>query len=339
MYRVGASATVFVPLAMLLLLLTPAPAGAWWSGGHRVIANIAYDQLDQDSRAEIVRILRKHLRFAEEFASRMPDEIRNGNLADQDRWIFLQGSLWPDLIRGKSKDFDRPTWHYIDLPYFLNEEDREALAKVEDIFPKLELPAGLAGDYPQGLNVIQALKFCSARLADHKTPDATKAVYVCWLLHLTGDLHQPLHSTGLYSRGRFFASGGDQGGNRIPTKQRRNLHMVWDSLLGDEMPLNEVRKRAQEITSDPDLKKAGEQAAASLQFDHWAQESHRICKEFVHCKQILDEVRAKEGDPNQKLTPIDLPESYLKEAGAVARRRAAQSGYRLAALLKKCLMN
>ena len=106
----------FLALALVALLpLAPSNVGAWSAGGHRIIANIAYDRLDVKTRNKIVQILRKHPRFQQEFAKRKPAWIRNAPAADQDRWIFLQASIWPDLIRCKSP-LDNPTWHYIKLP-------------------------------------------------------------------------------------------------------------------------------------------------------------------------------------------------------------------------------
>ncbi len=100
--------------------------------------------------------------------------------------------------------------------------------------------------------------------------------------------------------------------------------------------MNEVRKRAQEITSDADLKKAGEDAARSLKFEDWVQEGVAICKSDVYAKSILDAVVQSDAAPARKLAVMDLPTDYLKTAGKIARRRAVQAGYRLTALLKQC---
>ncbi len=60
-----------------------------------------------------------------------------------------------------------------------------------------------------------------------------------FLLHLAGDIHQPLHCASLYSKHLFQGSikNGDKGGNFIHihdpiTKQKSNLHAFWDSCLG-----------------------------------------------------------------------------------------------------------
>jgi hypothetical protein len=47
--------------------------------GHKVVTEIAWRQLDDETRAEIVRTLRRHPRFDEDFAKMAPTE------GDQDR--------------------------------------------------------------------------------------------------------------------------------------------------------------------------------------------------------------------------------------------------------------
>lgn len=65
--------------------------------------------------------------------------------------------------------------------------------------------------------------------------------------------HQPCHAGSLYMEKVFLEEDGDRGANRILTKQRRNMHALWDQLLGDEFTLNGTRKRIVEITGDADL--------------------------------------------------------------------------------------
>lgn len=54
-------------------------------------------------------------------------------------------------------------------------------------------------------------------------------VYVLpWLLHLIGDIHQPLHAMQRFDRLR---PNGDRGGNEIELRTG-NLHAYWDSRIG-----------------------------------------------------------------------------------------------------------
>lgn len=52
-----------------------------------------------------------------------------------------------------------------------------------------------------------------------------------FLIHYTGDVHQPLHAT---ARVNHDYTRGDFGGNAVPlpdTSGAKNLHSVWDSVI------------------------------------------------------------------------------------------------------------
>ena len=59
-----------------------------------------------------------------------------------------------------------------------------------------------------------------ARCNDLGTKNAAaedKAVEICWIFHLVGDIHQPLHNAEYFSSEEGFQHG-DQGGNRFGVK-------------------------------------------------------------------------------------------------------------------------
>jgi hypothetical protein len=315
-------------------LLSPGRAAGWGPGGHRVVANIAYDQLDPGTRSGIVKVLRKHEDFDKRFDAKMPQDIRNGNAEDRDRWIFLQAAIWPDLIRMVPK-YHKETWHFMNVPYYLSALDKAALQDVIKPNVSFTLPNPLTPAAHDHLNGAQAFKLCVRTLTDADTTDEEKAVSYCWLLHIAGDLHQPLHSTALVTRGRFHTSEGDRGGNGIKIKQGRNLHSFWDGLLGGEQTLNDIRGRAADILGSAELKKAAEKAAGTLAVEVWVQESNRLAKDFVYDKLILDEVAAREADATMPLHKVDLPLEYRQKAGRLAQQRVAEAGYRLAEILKQ----
>ncbi len=79
-------------------------------------------------------------------------------------------------------------------------------------------------------HALAALKQALGVLRGGKAEDPDKAVALCWLLHLVGDLHQPLHAATLLARAEslpksgfdpapdFAAPGGDEGGNRLAVR-------------------------------------------------------------------------------------------------------------------------
>jgi hypothetical protein len=99
----------FAILVMAMLTTLPAPALAWNEHGHMVVARLAWRQLTEDQRAKVSAILKKHPHYDEYLAARKPDGFT------EDEWAFMRAAAWPDWVRGK-RDFDHPTWHFINYP-------------------------------------------------------------------------------------------------------------------------------------------------------------------------------------------------------------------------------
>jgi S1/P1 Nuclease len=334
MFRAHHARTVLGALFVLTVwTLAPPRAAGWSAGGHRVVANIAYDRLDPAIRTGIVDVLRQHEDFKKNFADRMPDDIRTSDTQEQERWIFLQAAIWPDLIRSNPK-YHKETWHFINRPFFLSAHDKAVMQDLIHPNLKTTLPQPLTTSAREHLNCIQAFKLCVRELTDADSTDPERAIAFCWLLHIGGDIHQPMHSTSLVSRGRFHQSEGDRGGNGIKIKQGKNLHSYWDGLLGNEQPLNDIKGRAADILKSDTIKQAAEKAAEQLSVEKWVQESHDLARKFAYHELILKEVADGEAEPQKKLHSVDLPEEYRKEAGRRAQLRVAQAGYRLAEILR-----
>lgn len=296
--------------AFLVILALATPAHAFNALGHRVIADIAWQELDPQSRQQIVDTLRRHPRFDEDFAKQLPADV------EEDRWIFQQAAVWPDMARGfQGEDratYDHPTWHWVNYPLFVGGE-------------RPLLGVNLSMDYPTPVesskwNVGQAVRHCQATHEGDATP-SDKALAYCWLFHLVGDLHQPMHSTALFSE-RFPT--GDRGGNLIPVVQGRNLHSLWDGLLGRRDRPNDVKREVAKLREQQTIWKVD----TACGVEDWIQESHELAKSFAYSPEI---VAATEKDG--ELERVNLPPEYLTEAGKHAQARVVSAGVRLGALL------
>ena len=149
-----------------------------------------------------------------------------------------------------------------------------------------------------------------ATLKSNAGPDV-KAVALCWIMHDVGDIHQPLHSTALFSVDQFPQ--GDKGGNSIPLVHGRNLHSVWDGLLGRDSRMRNVTKIADELSDKDRFGDEWKTAGQEMDPIKWADESHAACASIVYSEAILDAVR---GTPaGEKLQPIDLEREYYTRAG------------------------
>jgi hypothetical protein len=268
----------------------------------------------------------------------MPREVQRGDERDKDEWIFAHAATWPDQVRDAKSgvnhqdvsDFSRPWWHFVNEPIFLSEKERQLLLP--------EIRTNRRREPPQdpddrNMNVIQALKNSTAIVRDANAPQERRSVHLCWLMHLAGDSHQPLHSAALYTTHRF--RGGDHGGNYVPFQHNWDLHGFWDEQISTDEPFGTLRILATDLQQNPKLRAAGERAASTLEPDKWIDESFEIAKKHGYTPEVLNKVSAREG--HSHLGPLELSAAYRADAEDVAERRAMESGYRLAKTIEQSL--
>lgn len=347
------SATIIVralalPLA-ILLLFPAAKAHAWASGGHKIVALIAWEKLPPETRAKTVALLEQHPEFQAQFAGQMVRELGATPSADQrGRWLFCQASIWPDLVRppldGSKNPHDkyhRPTWHYLDLPVFAN---AEAESKLAGNVPKLywKWKPGLPDFIELRLTAAQVVDKGLTVIPDFSYPAPDKAVLLCWLFHVTGDLHQPCHTAALFSIDQFPK--GDRGANSIQLSgpKEDNLHAYWDNLLGGPGEgFESAEKGSRELLANAALMRAAEKEAESIDPQVWITEGASLAKEWVYAPDLLAIVLktaphsyVKNNQTFEAVGPVDLGvegwQKYRAAAAEVAQKRAAIAGLRLA---------
>ncbi len=160
-------------------------------------------------------------------------------------------SNWPDLIRSDTTGQYKSTspWHYLDFPGHCSHTEFESL---------------LAAAH--GENLYSQIEAMSKELKDPKTPAARKRFALSFLVHLLGDLHQPLH----------VGRDEDLGGNKIQVTwfdQPTNLHRVWDEHLIDfqQYSYTEYANILNRVATKADVKDI---QAGRLQ--DWLWESHLL---------------------------------------------------------------
>ncbi|MCH8335235.1 MAG: S1/P1 nuclease [Proteobacteria bacterium] len=313
--------TVF--LSMLVVWLFMSPAHAWHEAGHKMTARIAFNLLGAEQRQQVAGVLRAHPRFRKDFAAAMPEEIANGSEREKNRWLFERASIWPDLVANFSEAVQtrylRGTWHYINLPVYLTGKDEKELANNLQQNLSMEFAPPLR----QNLNIVQALKGNLLIWRDTSAANADKAVALCWILHLTGDLHQPLHNVALFSR-TYFPTG-DRGGNSIAIKRKdgvTNLHAVWDGLAN----------RFDKLAPDENTKELLANDDVHLQsINGWARHHRKMAMELVYTGEVKRKLLKQVA--NQQNPEISLSAEYLSTACQVARPQVIIAGHRIAALM------
>lgn len=313
-------------------------AAAWNSAGHEIIAIVAYDHMDPAAQAKALDLLRRHPRFEQHFRDAMPYELRKAAPAEQDLWTFAYAATWPDVVRSVSdrvsrddvNRYNRPNWHYVNEPVFLNEADERALRPTLTFNRDRVPPADR--DF-RDMNIIQALKNSTRILGDPSAAAELRAVHLCWLLHLGGDAHQPMHSSALVTSGRYPE--GDHGGNYLHYQHDYPLHAFWDNVLSSEESYDVVRRSAAMLQQNQKLAAAGAQAASALDPGAWIDEGCLLAKQYAYSPEVVAKIARRENHPH--LGDLNPSPQYEIDAENVAEQQGVNAGHRLAALLEQLL--
>ncbi|MBT7609801.1 MAG: S1/P1 nuclease [Bacteriovoracaceae bacterium] len=227
-------------------------------------------------------------------------------------------SNWPDKIKSDPDQYRYTySWHYTSWPVGQNQYD----------------PTTAEG------SLITAISDNIEILKNKKKSKAERAFALKFIVHLMGDLHQPLH----------IGNGVDRGGNTCKVYFHRkliNLHRLWDSeLIGfTKLSYTELTKFIIDIHGkNATLAKNGNVL-------DWATESKNL-REIVYPKEIIL------GDNSQKSLnknsssmkycqkDIDVPDEELPKLSykysfifmPIVEERIFKAGVRLAKIIKESL--
>jgi hypothetical protein len=291
-----------------LALLSPATARGWDETGHRTVARIAWENMTPRAREAAVALLLAAPADAG-LRQMMPRDDRP--LEVRQRELFLRASAWADVVRSNPK-YHHGDWHYVNIFW-----ER----------PSPGAPPRERTDRPQVGLAVEKLREFGRTVGDPAVPAEERAVQLAWILHLVGDIHQPLHAS---ARITPEHAEGDRGGNLFPVEGvTSNLHGWWDTALsrnhfwgrGDDEAAFIGRIAATLQARRPRAALRGQIAEADAAA--WARESFRIAMETAY---------------PQWLRPGEEPLArYNTLSYRAAEQRAALAGYRLAEMLNRVL--
>lgn len=303
-------------------------AAAWDSVGHRISAIVAIEFLDAEVTHQLMEILSAHPRFQEDFVSEIPRFIDRDDQDAINRWLLGQAAFWPDIARGlpdaERERFNRPWWHYADGAWVRGSAMSQGNLYVG--VPEAALTPGEAASSivaeDDVSNVLTGIDYNARVLTDPEQPAAQRAVALCWVLHLMGDIHQPLHAGSLFSAALFDS--GDRGGNGIPIGES-NLHAVWDSALASGGVDAEVPLTVNAVNAAAPSELEGIESDWTL----WLDESRTILSASVYPPSVIAAIRESDSNGTQ-LGSQNLSDSYVEQMRDIARQRLGLAGYRLA---------
>ena len=284
---------LFAPCLLLALALAPGGASAFGEEGHRMVGEIATRFLDATAAKEVETLL------------------ANDRLADGEpsgRRSLAAIASWADEIKDFAEGKRHSGWHYDDIS-LCGEADPARYCRYGNC---------------ASAQIARHVEILGNRRATRRARNEA----LKWVVHLVGDIHQPLHA----------ATRRDRGGNNVEVAffgERDNppygtirLHTVWDFHM--------VRRLIREKGGEEALMSgigAGERAAWEQgTLADWVAESHAIARDHayaalpvaVSCTARVHEV-------------VAIGEAYYAKAAPVIESRLKKAGVRLARILNETL--
>ena len=201
-------------------------------------------------------------------------------------------SNWGDFIRSDSSYDYLNNWHFINLDSGLTRTQVQSYLNTDT-----------------ATDVYTKTKFLIKELKNKQLPLSKKRMYLKLLIHLIGDIHQPLH----------VARKVDLGANRVRVQwfnNATNLHAVWDESLVNFQQLSYT-----EYTSTINFTTQKQRLAWQKQpLSEWIIESYQITQK------LYSEIK----EPNQR-----LGYEYNFDHIHIVNERLLKGGVRLAGILNE----
>lgn len=302
-------------IAGAALLVSAPPLAAWDDLGHQVVAEIAWRELSPASREAAAGLLAAAPPGSG--LATLADGRKAGGSGQRRHRHFVLAATWADLVKRaedeEMKRYNRSWWHYVNRFW---EQNRDGIYHDR---PDIPLPRE---------HLVSILERLTARLGDASRPAAERAIDLAWILHLYGDLHQPLHNS---SRITGREPEGDRGGNLFLLDDDDNLHRAWDQILSRSFKRRAwendgqfVGRLADRLTKQwPRRRFAADLATTPEALTAWSLAGYEA-RLLVYNRDL------ERGKP--------LPEGYRERMLYYASRAIPLAGYRLAAYLDAALV-
>lgn len=197
-------------------------------------------------------------------------------------------STYADEIKSDRKTYGKfYTWHYVNMPLDSRYEDAKKNPK---------------GDLITGINE------CIRVLKDKNSSVKDKRFYLKMLVHLVGDMHQPMH----------IGRSEDKGGNTIQVQwhgKGSNLHRVWDENLIEKWGMSYVEL----ADNAKHLSKEQIKVIQKGSVIDWMYDTHKLTKKVYNSVESGEKLRYK----------------YSYDYFPIVREQLQKGGLRLAKLLNE----
>jgi len=362
-------------LAVALTLLAPGHILAWGDHGHQIVVLIASRYLSDQARGAVLKLLAADIKANPNYYKKAcPQVTALAQGGDKDR-LLTEGLrcmvIWPDPPYVK---YDRPytaNWHFVDIPLTL-----EANGKV--VTNQFDLARECLHDTKSreksGDCACLAVERFRSVLANpqmgsnYGEDDPSRAEALKFVIHIIGDIHQPLHSATDINLSKPNDRG-DAGGNgkivewlgqQTYTYGLWNLHAVWDEGILDKT-LEPYKAKDEGVVETAYINALKLPPAGSSELTQkqqgdifaWTSEAYMLAAEYAYGKlptfdanytyPVLDRktfkpvIDPQTNKPQTKSGGYRLTQSYYESSREVVNSQLALAGLRLARILNEAL--
>ena len=279
---------------------------AWHAPGHQITAIIAYRSLTAENQLKYITLLESH-----PYYQKWMSEFYLFPGVDKNEYIFCKASTWPDVIKKDDYPDKHKEWHYIN--YRVDFENGH-----------------VQKDQNKGENVLDAIEKNTRILKNKSGKAEAKAIALSWLIHLVGDISQPMHCAALFSKD---LPKGDLGGNKTYVKldslyEAQSIHSIWDGLPG-ELSLDDVVLKATKLLTVPTP--AADQLISTP--ENWSYEGMALAIKYAYAEGRFLHLPFIHAEYYAPVMP-DV-NNYLLKAKEIADQQLLLGGVRLAKLIER----
>lgn len=210
--RIGKLKAAILSTTASIFLVWPMSAQAFGPDGHDYIATVARDLLQARNPAAAARFQAILANNVLQFRGTSTEEDRHPVVCNGR--TLREIASWPDCIRYTLERRNTSGYHFDDVPLY-------------DNVPPPPPPASYCEN---GKCASLGLEHFISILSDENRPRPERAVALAWVIHIVGDLHQPLHTAD---------NGNDRGGGLVSVRiaprtfersfSAKTLHSIWDT--------------------------------------------------------------------------------------------------------------
>lgn len=253
---------------------------AWNAIGHQVIMQIALDNMTEE-------------------AKKVSDYYNHALDVVYPPLSMVEASIWLDTIHYQGNVIWYNRMHYVNWGFSKDGTPIPAIESTNAVWA-----------------IDEALKNISSKYATRFDRGISWRI----LIHVAGDIHQPLHAGGLVSKEH---PNGDLGGNLFPINASpiaKNLHSYWDKGGGYLVTKTRYKEDAiEKIAHEIEAQWPCDMPKMDVHPRYWLKESHKLAVNTVY-----------------NITPNSKPDAlYQAQAINVSKQRMALAGCRLAAILNR----